>query len=154
MMNVTTEQIKNTNTVKPNLPAGTSYGVSMLKPYYVQITQGSPSPKNILTELDPVTFPTAESAYSEPYAAVTEAKVSGTDVPRATKVIAVIAGGIDSVHPNNSATSPTIAVIPPTIPRAIKNDGQPPPVLTGGIKEKNNFHVIKRKCMMASFKVG
>ena len=101
-----------------------------------------------------MTLPTAESAYSEPYAAVTEANVSGTDVPKATNVIAVIAGGILSVHPNNSATSPTIAVIPPTIARAIKNAGHPPPVLTGGINEKNNFQVIKRKCMIASFKFG
>lgn len=154
MTNVTTEQTKKTNTVKPNLPAGTSYGFPMLTPYYAQMTQGRPRPRKILTELDPVTFPTAESAYSEPCAAVTEAKVSGTDVPKATKVIAVIAGGIAKVHPNNSATSPTMAVIPPTIPRAMKNAGQPPPVLTGGIKEKNNFQVIKRKCIMASVKFG
>jgi len=61
-----TVQTKKTNTVKPNLPAGTSYGLSIVNPYYAQITQGRPRPKKILTELDPVTFPTAESAYSDP----------------------------------------------------------------------------------------
>jgi len=40
--------------------------------------------------LDPVTFPTAASAYSDDLAAVTLANVSGREVPIATKVIAVI----------------------------------------------------------------
>jgi len=30
-----------------------------------EITHGSPRPKKTLTQLDPVTLPTAESAYSE-----------------------------------------------------------------------------------------
>jgi len=148
--------LQNTKTimVKPNFSAGIVYGLSMLKPYCAQITHGSPSPKKILTELEPVTLPTAESAYSEFWAAVTDAKVSGTEVPKATKVIAVIAGGIPRQQPKSSAASPTMAVIPPTIPRAIKNAGQPPPYLTGGINEKKSFHVIKRKCIMASPIVG
>lgn len=107
-----------------------------------------------MTEFEPVTLPTAESAYSEPYAAVTEAKVSGTDVPRATNVIAVTAGGILKTHPKSSATSPTIAVIPPTIARAMKKAGQPPPAFTGGIIEKKSFQVIKRKCIIASYNEG
>lgn len=114
------------------------------------MTHGRPSPKKIFTEFEPVTFPTAESAYSDPCAAVTEAKVSGTDVPRATSVMAVIAGGILSTQPKSSATSPTMAVMAPTKPSAIKNAGKPPPVLTGGMSAKNIFHVIKRKCMIAS----
>jgi hypothetical protein len=101
-----------------------------------------------------VTLPTAESAYSDPCAAVTDANVSGTDVPKATKVIAVIAGGILRTQPRSSATSPTMAVIPPTKPRAMKNAGHPPPVFTGGIKAKNIFQVIKRKCMIASDREG
>jgi len=40
--------------------------------------------------LDPVTFPTAASAYLDVLAAVTLAKVSGREVPMATNVIAVI----------------------------------------------------------------
>ena len=118
------------------------------------MTHGSPRPKNTFTELEPVTLPTAESAYSDPWAAVTEANVSGTEVPKATKVIAVIAGGILRTQPRSSATSPTMAVIAPTRPSAIKNAGHPPPDLTGGIIEKKIFHVIKRKCIMASYKEG
>jgi len=58
--------------------------------YIAAITHGTPSPKNTLTELDPVIFPTAESAYYDVLAAVILAKVSGNDVPNATIVIAVI----------------------------------------------------------------
>ena len=65
------------------------------------MTHGRPRPKKIFTEFEPVTLPTAESAYSEPWAAVTEAKVSGTEVPKATRVMAVIAGGILSTHPKS-----------------------------------------------------
>ena len=118
------------------------------------MTHGRPSPKKIFTELDPVTFPTAESAYSDPCAAVTDAKVSGTEVPRATSVMAVIAGGILNTHPKSSATSPTMAVMAPTNPRAMKKAGKPPPVLTGGMIAKNIFQVIKRKCMIASDNEG
>ena len=64
--NTATEQTKNTNTVNPNLPAGTSYVVSWANAYWAQMTHGCPSPKKILTEFEPVTLPTAESAYSEP----------------------------------------------------------------------------------------
>ena len=42
-----------------------------------------------LTELDPVTLPIAESAYYDCLAAVILAKVSGNEVPIATKVMAV-----------------------------------------------------------------
>lgn len=55
-----------------------------------------------------------------------EANVSGSDVPTATRVIAVIAGGIDKQQPSSSAISPTTAVINPTIPNAVKNAGHPP----------------------------
>ena len=64
---------------------------------YVTVTaiaHGSPRPKNTFTLLDPVTLPMAESAdrpaYSEVLAAVILAKVSGNEVPRATRVMAVI----------------------------------------------------------------
>ena len=67
------------------------------------MTHGRPRPKNTLTELDPVTFPTAESACSDYLHAVILAKVSGSEVPRATKVIAVVAFGIPSTQPTISA---------------------------------------------------
>jgi len=76
--------------------------------------------------LEPVTFPIAESAYFSCWAAAIEAKVSGRDVPRATKVIAVIAGLIPRTHPNKLANSPTTAVIIPMNPREITKQAHPP----------------------------
>lgn len=70
------------------------YGLPLPSWAYAAKTHGSPSPRKTLTELDPVTLPTAESAYSLDYAAVILAKVSGSEVPRATRVIAVTESGI------------------------------------------------------------
>lgn len=67
------------------------------------MTQGRPSPRNTLTELDPVTFPTASSAYLSYLAAMLDAKVSGIEVPIATNVMAVIGGGMPNTHPISSA---------------------------------------------------
>src|SRR5206468_265881 len=52
------------------------------------INHGRPSPKNTLTEFDPVTFPIALSAYFSWIAATLLANKSGSDVPSDTKVIA------------------------------------------------------------------
>jgi hypothetical protein len=84
------EQTKKRPTVNPNFPAGTMYSELFLDAYIALITHGSPRPKKTFTEFDPVTLPTAESAYSEDLAAVILANVSGTEVPIATIVIAVI----------------------------------------------------------------
>jgi hypothetical protein len=64
--NTMTEHIRNTKTVKLSSPAGTIYGALTLFPYIEQITQGRPRPKKMFTELEPVTLPIAESAYSDP----------------------------------------------------------------------------------------
>lgn len=56
----------------------------------VAISQGRPRPKKTFTELLPVMFPIDVSAYCSFNAAVLLAKVSGSDVPIATKVIAVM----------------------------------------------------------------
>ena len=90
------------------------------------MTHGSPRPRNTFTELDPVTLPIAESAYSEPKAAVLLAKVSGRDVPRATIVMALTAAGIPRTHPNRLANYSTTPVIIPMRPRATTNAGHPP----------------------------
>lgn len=121
-----TEQSKNIATVKLSFPAGTSYGLLILAPYYEHITHGNPRPKKMFTELEPVTLPTAESAYGEPWAAVIDANVSGRDVPTATKVMALTAVGMCKQHPKISATSPTTKVTIPTIASAMKKAGQPP----------------------------
>lgn len=80
-------------------------------------THGSPSPKNTFTEFDPVTLPIAASAYFSYYAAVILANKSGNEVPKATKVIAVIGGSTLSTHPNNVANFSTTAVTTPIMRR-------------------------------------
>ena len=97
----------------------------MLDQTEVAITHGSPSPRKTLTELDPVTFPIASSAVSEFLAAVIDAKVSGKEVPRATKVMAVIDYFRPITHPKTVAISPTTAVTIPIIARAIKKQPFP-----------------------------
>jgi len=114
------------------------------------MTQGRPSPKKTLTELDPVTFPTAESANFSAYAAAIEAKVSGREVPKATNVMAVTDGLIPKMQPNNVATSPTTAVTIPIAASAITKHNQPPHMWGGGTIEKNSFHPIVARCMKAS----
>jgi len=79
-----------------------------------------------LTELDPVTFPTALSAYFSALAAAIDANVSGKEVPSATKVIAVIDGLIPSTHPKRVAISETRAVTIPITPRAQQKQAHPP----------------------------
>lgn len=104
-----------------------------------EINQGSPRPTNTLTELDPVTLPIAESANSDCCAAVILAKVSGSDVPIATSVMAVTASSSPTTQPRTVATSATMAVIPPMNARATKNAGQPPPHSRGGIHANKIF---------------
>lgn len=103
-----------------------------------------------MTELDPVTLPTAESAYSEDLAAVILANVSGSEVPRATRVIAVTESGIPHTHPSIEAQSPTIAVTPPIKVSATMNAGHPPPHWVGGTHANATFHVMFRKWVRAS----
>jgi hypothetical protein len=56
--------------------------------YMLAISQGKPRPRKKLTELLPVTFPIALSAYFSFIAVAQLAKRSGRDVPSATKVMA------------------------------------------------------------------
>jgi len=103
-----------------------------------------------LTEFEPVMFPTAESAYLEPRAAVTEAKVSGREVPRATRVIAVTELGMPKTQPSKLANSWTTTVI-----RAMKisepaKAAQPLHIEGGGTQAKSSFQPIDKKCMRAS----
>ena len=146
----TREQIKKIATVNPNDPAGTSYFILIEEQYIALITQGRPRPKNTFTELEPVTLPTAASAYSDDLAAVTLAKVSGRDVPIATIVIAVICGLSPITHPITSATSPTTPVIIPMKLSAIMKAGFPPPHLIGGTNENKSFQVIIKNYIIAS----
>lgn len=90
------------------------------------MSHGRPRPRNTLTELEPVTFEMAASAYLSCAAAVMEAKVSGRDVPRATKVIAVTDGLMPRTQPNSVAKFSTIAVVIPMKTRLMTKQGQPP----------------------------
>jgi len=76
--------------------------------------------------LEPVTFPIAESAYFSCYAAAIEANVSGSEVPNATKVMAVIDGLIPKTHPKRLANSPTTAVTIPTKAKEVAKQAHPP----------------------------
>lgn len=83
-------------------------------------------------------MPTAASAVSLCLAACIEANVSGNDVPKATKVIAVTYGLSPVTHPNNVANSATIAVIIPMNTRETMKANHPPHFFGGGIKAKSN----------------
>jgi hypothetical protein len=120
--------------------------------YIELITHGRPSPKKTLTEFDPVTFPIAESAYSEFLAAVILAKVSGSEVPIETMVIAVMDGSNPITHPRSPATEPTIAVMRPIKVSAIPNAGPPPHIFGGGTIAKSSFQPINKKWNIASKK--
>lgn len=120
-----------TITLKPRERAGTKYpSKSGSSPYFndskvVATIHGRPSPKKTLTEFEPVTLPTASSAYFSFLAAVIDANVSGRDVPRATKVIALIGAGTPITHPKAVATYSTKAVTIPIINRDTTNDSLP-----------------------------
>merc|ERR1719409_194631 len=103
------------------------------------MSQGRPRPRNTLTELEPVTLPTELSAVSSCVAALLEAKVSGREVPRATKVMAVMASGRVSRQPKMLAMSATKAVSTPMYARATKKVTQPPCQLVGGTVAKMTF---------------
>ena len=137
-------------TEKARLPGGVMYFLFLLLWYTADINQGRPRPTKTLTELEPVTLPMAVSAFSDCLAAVILAKVSGRDVPMATKVMAVTAGWRPTVQPRTVATSATIAVMDPIKVRAMMNAGRPPPHSTGGMKAKRTFQPIIAKCISDS----
>ena len=95
-------------------------------------------------------FPTAASALGDPFAAAIEAKVSGSDVPRATRVMAETDSSIPRAHPKTVANSPTMNVIIPMKVKATKNDGPPPMMFDGGINAKRTFHPIVKNYIIAS----
>ena len=96
------------------------------------INQGVPRPRNTLTELLPVTLPTAASACFSLKTAHLLANKSGRLVPSATKVMAVTSALSPIRQPNMVARSPTITVRSPIIPRATQNVNQPPNHVQGG----------------------
>ena len=106
-----------------------------------------------MTQFEPVTFPTAESAYLDSLAAVTLANVSGKEVPRATRVIAVTDALRPTAQPRMVATSPTSIVMIPMKVRATRKAGRPLPVEDGGIAANATFQPIHAKWKRASPRV-
>ena len=129
------------------MPDGTLNGLpSPFADHHIEaITHGRPSPRNTLTELLPVMLPTAESACFDVLAAVTEARVSGRDVPRATMVMAVTDCSRPRAHPKRVATSATMAVIVPIMASAMMKAAHPLQVFLGGIQAKASFQKIHKK---------
>lgn len=70
------------------------------------------------------------------------ANVSGSEVPSATKVIAVTDYFKSNTQPKTVATSSTIIVTKAMNIRDITKLGKPPQWCAGGTKENNNFHPI------------
>ena len=97
-----------------------------------------PRPINTLTELLPVTLPTALSAYFSLTAAVLLANVSGREVPRATKVMAVTSGFRPTRQPKILARSPTTMTRRPIMMRETVKQSQPPAIPGGGIRANIN----------------
>merc|ERR1712203_480416 len=91
----------------------------------VAILQAIPIPRKTLTALEPVTLPTEASAVSSSIAAVLEAEVSGTLVPRATKPMALTQSLRLMKHPRCPAMSPITAVFAPMKRMEITNVGYP-----------------------------
>lgn len=85
---------RNTTTENASGPDLTSYPLPSFPPvlfstqYIDPIAHGRPHPRKTFTAFEPLILPTAASAFSDYFAAVILAKVSGSEVPRATIVIA------------------------------------------------------------------
>ena len=102
------------------------------------MSQGMPRPRNTFTELLPVTFPMALSAYFSLTAAVLLAKVSGSEVPRATKVMATTSSLRPTRQPKVPARSLTRMTMIPIMAKETAKQSQPPSMLGGGISANIN----------------
>ena len=84
-----------------------------------------PRPRKTLTAFEPVTLPMAASALSSAFKTAIDANVSGSDVPSATKEMAVTESGMPMEHPNKPARSPMKPVTTPIMRSAIIKVAQP-----------------------------
>jgi len=154
----TTAHTENTVTLKDRSPAGTMnappgyiswrcrgicFFQSSVTPtefqYTAAIVHGKPRPRKTFTLLLPVTLPMEASAFESPLAAAIEAKVSGSEVPRATKVMAVMEGGHSITQPKKAARSPIKAVTPQMKMSATMKHTQPPAKSVGGTHAKSTL---------------
>ena len=107
------------------------------------INQGSPRPRNTLTALLPLMFPTELSAKVSCSAACRLANVSGMLVPKATNVMAVIRSFKPIRQPKIEAMSPTMAVRRPMNNSENVKVSHPPPIVGGGMKANNTYKIIQ-----------
>mmetsp|Transcript_59978 Transcript_59978/g.168083 ORF Transcript_59978/g.168083 Transcript_59978/m.168083 type:complete len:202 (+) Transcript_59978:641-1246(+) len=114
--------------------------------YAEAMVHGRPRPRKTFTELLPVMLPIALSAFSSSCAAILDANVSGKLVPRATSVMAVVAGDMPRQQPKSSAMSPMMTVTKPIINNATEKQSQPPAYSVGGTTENKTFHGIATMC--------
>lgn len=117
--------MQNNITANPKFPGSTSNTSPLKKRTIAANVHAIPMPKNTFTALLPVTFPIEESAYLSFCAAILLANVSGTDVPNATKEIAVTESLRPIVHPKCDARSLINAVKTPITKMDTKKHAQP-----------------------------
>merc|ERR1740138_589979 len=110
------------------------------------MVQGRPRPRKTFTELLPVTFPMLLSANGSWIAAVFDAKVSGREVPRATKVIAQSSALKDMAQPRRLARSLMKAVQMPIMTSAQKKVATPFWKSVGGTRANSTFQGKLKKC--------
>ena len=104
----------------------------------VATIQDMPRPRKTFTELLPVTLPMELSAVFSWVAACLDANRSGTEVPSATKVMAVTLSSTPTRQPKMVAKSPITAVRMVMKPRAIQKASQPPK-MDGGATQANRI---------------
>mmetsp|Transcript_42683 Transcript_42683/g.120560 ORF Transcript_42683/g.120560 Transcript_42683/m.120560 type:complete len:317 (+) Transcript_42683:386-1336(+) len=118
--------------------------------YRAAMVQGAPRPKNTFTELLPVMLTTEASAVGSSWAAESDAKRSGIEVPRATKVTAVTMSGMEMTQPKSSARSEMQAVTPAMPKSEQVKESQPPKKVVGGKMLKSTFQGTEMTCMIRS----
>mmetsp|Transcript_27111 Transcript_27111/g.67163 ORF Transcript_27111/g.67163 Transcript_27111/m.67163 type:complete len:272 (+) Transcript_27111:488-1303(+) len=122
--------------------------------YSAPSIQGRPRPSSTFTALEPVTFTIDASAVSSITAADFDAKVSGSDVPIATRVIAVMESGRPRQQPKMDATSPMIAVTKPMKRSDTAKLSLPSQMRTGGTKVNASLNGKVMKWTAQSAAVG
>lgn len=106
-----------------------------------------PRPKNTLTAFEAVMFPIAASANLEFFAANFVAKLSGTESPIETTVIAKVFVLIPKAHPNNMAVSPMRDARAAMNKRPTKKASHPFQYRRGGTIAKQTFQGMAKKCI-------
>jgi hypothetical protein len=117
------------------------------------MAHAKPSPRKTLTELEPVTLVIAASAVGSCCVANLEAKVSGKEVPNATKVMAVTSFRRPTMQPKRLARSEINAVVMPTHASAYTKVPHPLNAEVGGARQLKNDHGKRIMYMLSVYAV-